>query len=66
MKSITLQSIILSASLFGSFYLFSTSLICLNKKWITNKPVSLYDIVNGSVLVFSGSIITATIYNKFM
>ena len=54
------NSIIVSASLFGSIYLFSTSLIGLNKKLLKNESVSLLELVNGSILIFSGTIIIIT------
>lgn len=44
------KSIVLSACLFGSIYLFSTSLIGLNKKWLHHQQVSLSELVNGTVI----------------
>ena len=55
-ESLISNSIVLSASLFGSVYLFSTSLIGLNKMWIKSGSVSFgsYEIFNGIVLCCSG------------
>ncbi len=54
------NSIIVSACLFGSIYLFSTSLIGLNKKLLKNESVSLLEFVNGSIFIFTGTIIIIT------
>ncbi len=56
------NSIIISSCLFGSIYLFSNSLIGLNKKLLTNKNIFLLDLVNGPILIFTGAIITITYY----
>ena len=65
MKSFELiirKSIVLSAFLFGSIYLFSTSLIGLNKKWLKNQQVSLYELVNGTILILSGTVMIRILY----
>jgi hypothetical protein len=65
MKSFELiirKSIVLSACLFGSLYLFSTSLIGLNKKWLKNQQVSLYELVNGTILILSGTVMIRILY----
>jgi hypothetical protein len=54
-EMIVTNSIVLSAFLFGSIYLFSTSLIGLNKKMVKNESLSLFEIVNGSILILSGT-----------
>ncbi len=56
------NSIIISSCLFGSIYLFSNSLIGFNKKLLTNKNIFLLDLVNGTILIFTGTIITITTY----
>ena len=56
------NSIVLAACLFGSIYLFSTSLIGLNKKWLINQQVSLYELVNGTILILSGTVIITILY----
>ena len=58
------KSIVLSACLFGSIYLFSTSLIGLNKKWLKNQRVSLSELVNGTILILSGTVIITIIYKR--
>ena len=66
-ESLISNSIVLSASLFGSVYLFSTSLIGLNKMWIKNGAVSfdLYLIFNGIVLCCSGFVMFITSGKSF-
>ncbi len=54
-EMIVTNSIVLSAFLFGSIYLFSTSLIGLNKKWLKKESLSLFEFVNGSILILSGT-----------
>ena len=54
--------IVLSACCFGSIYLFSTSLISLNERWMRNQSVSIVDYVNGSIMFLSGSVIAVTTY----
>ena len=56
--------ILLSACLFGSIYLLSTSLIGLNKKWLKNQQVSLYELVNGTILILSGTVMITILYKK--
>ena len=65
-KTIVTNTIILSAYLFGSFYLFSTSLTGLNKKWLKRESVSLTDIINGSIMVVSGTAITTFAYKAIV
>ena len=66
-ESLISNSIVLSASLFGSVYLFSTSLIGLNKMWIKSGQVNfgLYEIFNGIVLCCSGFIMFITAGKSF-
>ena len=64
-ETLVSNSIVLSACLFGSIYLFSTSLIGLNKKWMKNEPVSSFELVNGSILTLSGVVMTVTAYKAF-
>ncbi len=61
------NSIVLSASLFGSIYLFSTSLIGFNKKWIKDDKYSfrVFDVVNGSVMFLSGLVLVVTSVKAF-
>jgi len=55
------NNIILSSSLFGSFVLFSTSLILTNRALLEERkiPKGVY-IINGLTMVGSGSIIIMT------
>lgn len=52
------KSIILSSCLFGSFYLYSTSLLLINRSIVENKklPNELI-IINGLTFLVSGSIV---------
>ena len=55
------KSIILSSCLFGSFYLCSTSLSCINRALLENKKISnALIIINGLTFLVSGSIV---VYN---
>ena len=55
------ESIILSSFLFGSFYLFSTSLVLINMSLLENKKIpNKLIIINGLTFIVSGSI---CIYN---
>ena len=55
------KSIILSSCLFGSFYLFSTSLVLINLSLLENKKIpNELIIVNGLTFLVSGSIIVYT------
>lgn len=58
-----LNSIVLSASLFGSIYLFSTSLFGLNNKWINDKKScwGMFEMVNGTIMVCSGIVMVLSI-----
>ncbi len=51
------NSIILSSCLFGSVYIFSTSLQAINRSFLENKkiPNNLL-IINGLTLIMSGSV----------
>lgn len=64
-ETLVSNSIVLSACLFGSVYLFSTSLIGLNKKWMRNEPASMFEFVNGSILTLSGAVMAITAYKAF-
>ena len=61
------NSIILSASLFGSFYLFSTSLVGLNKKWSKDGKVEggVFELINGIILAISGVVVVITAKEAF-
>ena len=51
------NSIILSSCLFGSVYMFSTSLIAINMSFIENKKIpNKLMIVNGLTCIISGSV----------
>jgi hypothetical protein len=54
--------IVLSASMFGAIYLFSASLIGLNKKWIKQEKseVTAFEIINGTIMFLSGGIVFFT------
>ena len=55
------RSIILSSCLFGSFYIFSTSLVLINRALLENKKIpNELIIINGLTFLVSGSII---VYN---
>lgn len=56
------QSIVLSASLFGALYIFSTSLFGINQKWIEQKKVEVtaFEIINGTILFLTGGIVFIT------
>ena len=64
-EALVSNSIILSASLFGSIYLFSTSVIGLNKKWIKDEKIVIgpYEVFNGIILGFS-SVVMVIMSNK--
>lgn len=66
-ETILSNSIVLSASLFGSIYLFSTSLIGFDKKWIKDDQYRFgtFDVVNGTVMVFSGLVMVGTSMKAF-
>lgn len=48
------NSLVLSASMFGAIYLFSTSLIGMNKKWIMQgkAEVTAFEVLNGTIIPF--------------
>ena len=55
------ESIILFSNLFGSFYLFSTSLVLINKSLLENKKIpNTLIIINGLTFIVSGSMV---VYN---
>jgi hypothetical protein len=52
------QSIILSSILFGSVYIFSTSLIGINKMFLKNRNFTLnFIIINGLIITITSSIL---------
>ncbi len=55
------NSIILSSCLFGSIYLFSTSLKLINGKFLENNKLIMID---GLTLVISGSIVVYSFYKS--
>ncbi len=58
------NSIVLASSLFGSVYLFSTSLLSINTSLLENKKMSNnFILINGLILAISGSIIVATLFS---
>jgi len=60
--NIMYNSIILSSRLFGSVFIFSTSLILINQQHIENKKMPLYvNVINGLTLVVSGSVFLCSI-----
>ena len=61
-KSLIFNSIVLSATMFGSVFLFSTSLIGVNKMWIKNAKCHFgsYEIFNGIVMCCSGLVMCIT------
>ena len=59
-----MNHIILSSSLFGSIFLFSTSLILTNRALLEDKKVSNgVFIINGLTMLASGSMIVACNYS---
>ena len=51
------NSIILSSCLFGSVYIFSTSLQSINRSFLENKKIpNILIIINGLTLIISGSV----------
>ncbi len=60
------HSIILSSCLFGSVYLYSTSLQAINKACVENKKISNELIlINGFTCIISGSVFLYTIRSTF-
>ncbi len=61
------NSIVLSASVFGAIYLFSTSLIGLSKKWIKQEKsdVTAFEILNGTIMFLSGGVVLFTSVKAF-
>ena len=61
------DSIILSVSLFGSIYLFSTSIAGINNKWIKDgeAQVTAFEILNGSIMLLSGGGVLLTSFKAY-
>jgi hypothetical protein len=61
------NSIVLSASMFGAIYLFSTSLIAVNMKWIQQEKfeVTAVEMLNGTIMLFSGGLLFFTSIKAF-
>jgi hypothetical protein len=61
------NSIVLSASLFGSIYLFSTSLIGFNKRWIKDGKCrfGIFELVNVAVVLCSSFVMVLTSAKAF-
>ena len=58
MSNIVYNSIILTSCLFGSVYIYSTSLKLINKSFLLNKYlINKLLIINGLTCIISGSII---------
>jgi hypothetical protein len=59
--------ILISASLFGSIYLFSTSLVGFNKKLIKQGKIIFgsFEVINLTVMFFSGCIMVFTVSKAF-
>jgi uncharacterized membrane protein (DUF485 family) len=62
--------IVLSASMFGAIYLFYTSLIGINKKWMKQEQekssnVTAFEILNGTILFLSGGVVVFTSIKAF-
>tara|TARA_B100000073_G_scaffold95616_1_gene75983 strand:- start:652 stop:990 length:339 start_codon:yes stop_codon:yes gene_type:complete len=66
-ETIISNSIVLSSSLFGAIYLFSTSLVGLNKKWNNQDKhtLSVLDGINTAIMGISGYIIIKTSQRAF-
>lgn len=59
------NAIILSASLFGSVYIFSITLMCINANMIKNKNNSLsINILNGGTLLASSGVFIYILRNR--
>jgi cellobiose-specific phosphotransferase system component IIC len=58
------DSVILTSTLFGSIYLFSSSLFGLNQKWLkdaeNSNPWGRFEIMNFSIMGISGIVIGFT------
>ena len=60
------HSIILSSCLFGSVYLYSTSLHAINQSFLENKKISnKFILINGFTCIISGSVFLYTIRSTF-
>ena len=65
MEKIQYNSIILSSCLFGSIYLFSTSLKMINESFLENNKINNKLImINGLTFVMSGSIVLYSFYKS--
>lgn len=64
--SIIIKSIIVSAGMFGSVYMYSTALSVLNERWF-HKKLSSIDMLNGSILFLTGtSVAINTFYSLYL
>ena len=56
MKTLVVNSFVVCIGLFGCVHLFSISLSAMNQKWINSKnnAITVYDIINGSIMLLSG------------
>lgn len=59
--------IVLSASVLGATYMFSTSLPLMNRKWVEQKKskLSAVDVLTGIVMFFSGGVVLLTSIESF-
>ena len=58
-EKVIYDSIVLSASMFGAIFLFSVSLIGINRKWIKQQKAELSasEVFNGTIMFLSGGVI---------
>lgn len=54
-----MKSILLSATLFGSVYLFGTALRALNKHTQANNGITRAEVVNVGVMMVTGAVLLA-------
>ena len=61
------NSIVLSASMFGAIYLFSTLLIEMNKKWIKQEKseATTFEVLKGTIMFLSGEVVFFTSVKTF-
>ena len=65
-ENVISNAIVLSSSLYGAIYLFSTSLIGLNKKWVrTGMGVTPFDYINCGIMGVSGIVILMSSQRAF-
>jgi hypothetical protein len=64
-ESLISISLLLSAGLLGSIYVFSTALIGLNKKWIKDEKFGWtpFEFINGAIMLGSGVVLFITANN---